>query len=225
MIQRPVNYRVGTLGMVMAFALLVVGFAGQADAKPEEEKEKAATEQQLADHDADIQTLLSDVLDLQSPYIPFVVTIFPNEKCAGPGLGSPGGSKLNIRSNRPININSVRLSVLGIDEENDEMKITNLNVDGFSFNAISGSPNLISGAGVSSSRPFTDLLAGILISGTGGSYPLQVSANGGGDPDIEFSIGCHAGTTTDLVIGTVQVSGWKHPDAEVLVDVDGNDGT
>ncbi len=51
-------------------------------------------------------------------------------------------------------------------------------------------------------------------------FPLQLASNGGGNPDIEFRLSCRAGTTSDLTIGRLQVSGWKDPSEDVVVEAD-----
>ena len=163
------------------------------------------------------EVIIDLLTNLQPAYIPFVVTIEPDELCAAPGGGSPNSQNIMISSDSPFALTSVRIVVFGLDEANDSVKLINVKVDGANYSAFT--VNIFDGNAFSPNI-YADLMTGFTHSqGTGeAKSSLQLSANGGGDPDIVFRLSCDASFTTDITLHRVQVSGWKDPNASVVVE-------
>ena len=176
----------------------------------------SATQAQQGNNGNPFQQILDLLTNLQPGYIPFVVTIEPNVVCATPGAG-PGSQEIKISSDSPFALTSVRIVVFELDESADKVFLTNVKVDGVNYNAFT--VNIFDGNAFSPNI-YADLMTGFTHSqGTGeAKSSLQLSANGGGDPDITFTLSCHASFTNDLILHRVQVSGWKNPNASVVVD-------
>lgn len=193
------------ISVSIVIATLFVGMPG-ANAMPNEE-----------DNGGPLQEILDILTNLQPGYIPFVVTIEPDELCAGPGTGSPASQKITIASDSPFALTSVRIVVFGLDETTDSVLLTSVRVDGANHNAFT--VNIFDGAAFSPNI-YADLMTGFTHSGGTGEAKssLQLSANGGGDPDIVFFLSCDASSVTDLVLHRVQVSGWKNPNSSVVVE-------
>jgi hypothetical protein len=212
---------IGFLG-ALAFVIGVSGpVLGQAPPKagPLEDIQSTLAEilAALGNLTTDVSNLTTDVSNLKDGYVPFNINL-PNANgpCATPGLGSPGTGSIKISSPSPFLISSVRMAMFGIDEIADSVRVTNVVVDGQGFNAFTR--EILSGAGVPPQVWF-DILGGVQLEKEDqAKYPLQLASNGGGDPDIGF--GCRAGTTTDLTIGRLQVSGWKDHSEDVVVVAD-----
>ena len=172
--------------------------------------------QEEKDFGGPLREILNLLTNLQPAYIPFVVTIEPEELCATAG-GGAGGQKIMISSDSPFAITSVRIVVFGFDESDDNVHLTNVKVDGANHNAFT--VNIFDGKAFSP-NVYADLMTGFThTQGTGeAKSSLQLSANGGGDPDIVFSLSCNATTTTDITLHRVQVSGWRNPNDSVVVE-------
>jgi len=193
------------ISVSIVIATLFVGMPG-ANAIPSEE-----------DKGGPLQEILDILTNLQPGYIPFVVTIVPDELCAAPLGGSPAGQEITIASDSPFALTSVRIVVFGLDETTDSVILTNVGIDGTHYSAFT--TNIFDGAAFSPNI-YADLMTGFThSSGTGeAKSSLQLSANGGGDPDIVFTLSCRASTMTDLILHSVQVSGWKNPNSSVVVE-------
>lgn len=176
-----------------------------------------AGQQEEEDMGGPLREIIDLLTNLQPAYIPFVVTIEPDELCAAPGAGSPGSQHIAISSDSPFALTSVRVVVFGLDETTDNVFLTNVVVDGASHNAFT--VNIFDG---NAFRPniYADLMTGFThLDGAGETKSsLQLSANGGGNPDIEFTLSCDASIVTDITLHRVQVSGWKDPNASVVVE-------
>ena len=163
------------------------------------------------------QVIIDLLTNLQPAYIPFVVTIEPDELCAAPLGGSPNFQDIMISSDSPFALTSVRVVVFGLDELTDSVSMINVQVDGANHSGFT--VDIFDGAAFSPNN-YADLMTGFThTSGAGETKSsLQLSANGGGDPDIVFRLSCHASTMTDITLHRVQVSGWKDPNASVVVE-------
>ena len=175
----------------------------------------SATQAQQENNGNPLQQILDLLTNLQPGYIPFVVSIEPNVVCAAPGAG-PSGQKINISSDSAFALTSVRIVVFGLDETADRVLLTNVKVDGVNYNAFTA--NIFDGNAFSPNN-YADLMTGFTHSqGTGeAKSSLQLSANGGGDPDITFRLSCDAKFTEDILLHRVQVSGWRNPNDSVVV--------
>lgn len=161
-----------------------------------------------------LETIEQTINELSPSYVPFNVTLSPDAYCAGPGNASPAFVVIALKSASPFLVNSIRVGMGGIDEAADRVLVTNAKVDGQNFNAFTEG-NLVS-AGAGGNRWF-DVLAGLPIRNSDAKFPLQLASSGGGEPDMAITVSCDAQTMSELVLDSVQVSGWKDPDADVEV--------
>ena len=133
-----------------------------------------------------------------------------------PGAG-PGSQEIKISSDSPFALTSVRIVVFELDESADKVFLTNVKVDAVNYNAFT--VNIFDGNAFSPNI-YADLMTGFThTQGTGeAKSSLQLSANGGGDPDITFRLSCNANSTEVIVLSRVQVSGWRNPNDSVVVE-------
>lgn len=171
-------------------------------------------------------TWLADLL-LERQQVPFTMQIRPQDdgmKCAGPGPGSPSTIRLIIDSDTPFAITSVTFQPSGIDEVEDSISLHGLTVDGEFMGY--GSGNLTQ-KGVPTPNDPIEILSAPVGHTVGAEHtiysPHELASNGSpvDDSDIEVTMTCRAGTTSDITFRHIQIGGWKENSQQLRMTYEG----
>lgn len=148
-------------------------------------------------------------------YVPFTQASNLNTLCDAAG-GSSTTKTVRVKgTSDTILITGMTLRVDGVDSATDSIKIVSYSIGGFSLGATQSNDltgNII-GSGALGAMAFD--VMGVPLAG-GANFPTEIAVISSG---LDTIFECNAGTTTNMNIRIVFVSGWKNVDDTVSVTV------
>jgi len=164
-----------------------------------------------------IQMIKDDVGTIKNNlYIPFELTILPSAegKICDVAGGSFDNDRLKIQNSIFTNnfvVESIFLEPIGIDQDTDLLRIISLFYNSNVWPI--QSKNLVDTTGLAITNLSFEILGLDTSDGNdfpnNGRFPHQLGAKGTSTPDIQITIRCDAGTTSDISFEAITISGWK----------------